>query len=47
MWIHQSLAAGKKWLRNASVLVHGIEAENTAEIGQEEDFVPDNPGSKQ
>jgi hypothetical protein len=47
MRIHQCLAAGKKWSGNASVLVHGIEAENTAKIGQKENSVPDNPRGKQ
>src|SRR6266581_4901001 len=31
--IHQCLSPGKKWLRDATLFVHRIEAENTAKIG--------------
>ena len=41
------MATGKKWLRNASLLVHGIEAENTTEIRQEEHLVPNNLRGKE
>jgi hypothetical protein len=47
MGIHQCLPSGKKRLRNASLLVHGIEAENAVKIGEKKHFVPYNLWGKE